>query len=278
LLSTGNSNLLAGSVNGKFDMRRGDNGFGASVVGNYGQTALTDDDWHVTTENLQGRLRYDRYLADRMSLFLIGTARHDRFEGLDVRFNVDPGVKYLFVNSDATKLWAELGYDFEYDINRTDAITTTDPTTMMLARTGDKTRTDHSARAFLGFRQAFNKDVTFSTGLEYLQSFVDSSQNRINYDALVAANLGAGFSFGAGFSLRLDDGHLPGKEAVDTSSTFSIIYTFSDAAPPPAPPPPPPCSCPPPPAPPTSAAPAPETNTPPPAPATMPAPPTTTTP
>ena len=27
----------------------------------------------ATTENLQGRLRYDRYLTDRLSLFLIGT-------------------------------------------------------------------------------------------------------------------------------------------------------------------------------------------------------------
>ncbi|HEY4016344.1 MAG TPA: DUF481 domain-containing protein [Polyangiaceae bacterium] len=290
LFATGNSQLIAASLNGKFDMRRDENGFGASLVGNYGETQGGDGQLHDATENLQGRLRYDRYLADRMSVFLIGTVRHDRFEGLDVRFNVDPGAKYLFLNSDATKLWGELGYDFQYDIRRDDARVQldamgnviTDPATgapLLL----DKTKADHSARAFIGFREAFNKDVTFSTGIEYLQSFVESTQYRVNYDALLAANVGAGFSFGVGFSLRYDHGHLPDKKDLDTSTTFSIIYTFSDAAPAPAPPPPAPCSCPPPPPPvvPATAAPAaaPETNTPPPAPATMPAPaPSPTTP
>ena len=155
------------------------------------------------------------------------------------------------MNSDATKLWGELGYDFQYDVRRDDARTQLDamgnvimdPATMERRSSSTRRTVDHSARVFAGFRQAFNKDVTFSTGIEYLQSFVDSTQYRINYDALLAANLGAGFSFGAGFSLRFDHGHLPDKKDLDTTTTFSIIYTFSDAA---APPPPPPCSCPPP--------------------------------
>jgi hypothetical protein len=281
--ATGNSQLIATSLNGKFDMRRGDNGFGASIVGNYGETEGSDDQLHDATENLQGRLRYDRYLAQRMSVFLIGTVRHDRFEGLDARFNVDPGAKYIFVNSDETKFWGELGYDFQYDIRRDEARIQLDAMGMPIvgAPLLDKTATDHSARVFVGFRQAFNKDVTFSTGIEYLQSFVESDQYRINYDALLAANVGAGFSFGAGFSLRYDNAHLSARLPLDTSTTFSIIYTFSDAAPPP---PPPPCSCPPPPppapAPPALVAPppAPETNTPPPAPATMPPPAPSTTP
>src|SRR5580704_17115089 len=38
-LATGNSNLLAGTINGAFDRRRGANEFGASLLGNYGQSA-----------------------------------------------------------------------------------------------------------------------------------------------------------------------------------------------------------------------------------------------
>jgi putative salt-induced outer membrane protein YdiY len=239
-LSTGNSQLVAGTVNGKFDLRRGPNGFGASLVGNYGEGAAAGQGWQVTTENVQGRLRYDRYVSERVSLFLIGTVRHDRFQGLDARFNVDPGAKYLFLNADTTKFWSELGYDFQYDIRRNDALETmATPPTML-----DKTASDHSVRVFVGFRHAFNKDVTFSTGVEYLQSFVHSTQYRLNYDALLAAGLGAGFSVGVGFTARYDHSPLPNKSDLDTSTTLSLIYAFSELAAPPPAPPPPPCNCP----------------------------------
>lgn len=93
LLTTGNSRLLALSMNGAFDMRRAENGFGASIVGNYGQGAPPGKPVDTTAENVQGRLRYDRYLVDSLSLFLITTGRYDRFQGLAFRLNLDPGVK-----------------------------------------------------------------------------------------------------------------------------------------------------------------------------------------
>ncbi len=258
MLATGNSQQVAATVNGKFDMRRGPDAVGASLVGNYGESAPAKQDLQVTTENLQGRLRYERYVSDRVSLFLIGTARHDRFQGLDVRFNADPGVKYLFLDDEATKLWGELGYDFQYDIRRSDALlipaTATAP-----ASTLDKTASDHSGRFFAGFRHAFSKDVTFSTGVEYLQSFVHSKRARINWDVLLAAGLGAGLSVGVGFSLRYDNAPLATVTSnVDTATTVSLIYALSDIPAPP-PPPPPPCHCPeaPPPAPALSSPPAP---------------------
>ena len=252
LLTTGNSRTAAGTVNGKFDMRRGADGFGASLIGNFGEGAAQGQGWHVTTQNLQGRVRYDRFVIDRMSLFLIATGRNDRFQGLDFRLNVDPGVKYLFMNEDATKLWGEAGYDVQYDVRRGDALGAPDangnpqvdangnPVPPLL----DKTATDHSSRLFVGLRHEFNKGVTFATGVEYLQSFVKSTQYRVNFDALVAANLGAGLSIGIGFSARYDHAPLPGKQDLDTSTMLSLIYAFSDIAAPP-PPSPPPCVNPP---------------------------------
>ena len=275
---TGNSRLIAATINGKVDLRRDANGFGASVLGNYGEGAQPGQNLQVTTQNIQGRARYDRYLIEQLSLFLIGTARHDRFQGLDVRFNVDPGGKYLFVNLDSTKLWAEAGYDFQYDIRRDDARGVVGSNGQpMVDMNGnpvppliDKTATDHSARLFVGFKHAFNKDVTFSTGLEYLQSFLEANRYRLNYDALLAANVGAGFSFGVGFTARYDHAPLPGKENTDTATTLSLIYSYSDL---PAPPPPP-CNCPAP-APASAPAPAPASA---PAPAPSPATPTSTSP
>jgi uncharacterized protein DUF481 len=267
-LATGNSRMLAMTANGKFEMRRGANGFGAAIIGNYGESATGPGAPETTTtENFQGRLRYDRYLLDRLSLFLIGTVRHDKFQGLDGRLNVDPGVKYMFVLTPPTTLWAELGYDFEYDSRNGDLsnLEQVDPTTGMPDPNLpllSKTATDHSVRAFIGFKHAFNAHVTFVTGLEYLQSLYSSdtvlsgasTDYRINYDALFAANVGAGFSLGLGFSARYDHVPLPQKENTDTVTTVNLIYAFSDAAPPPPTcpcpillPPPPPVNPPPPP-------------------------------
>jgi putative salt-induced outer membrane protein len=228
LLTTGNARLLALTASGVFDTRFDNNGVLVSILGNYGQGAPQGSAVRATAQNIQGRLRYDRYVIDEASVFLINTGRHDRFQGLDFRYNLDPGFKYLFVKEPRTSLWAEAGYDFQYDVRRDDARPVLDanknPTGVLL----DKTATDHSTRLFAGFKHAFNQEVTFSTGLEYLQSVVDSTRYRLNYDALFAAKLGAGLALGFGFTTRYDHAPLPGKEQVDTTTTVSLIYAFSD--------------------------------------------------
>jgi hypothetical protein len=242
--ATGNSRLLAATANGAFDTRFNNNGIGISALANYGRSATTGQPVATSTENVQGRARYDRYIIDQASFFLITTGRHDRFQGIDFRLNVDPGFKYLFVIEQANAVWAEAGYDFQYDIRRDDALI--DP--MMMQPPLDKTAVDHSSRLFLGMRHAFNEQVTLSGGVEYLQSFVETTRNRINFDALFAAKVGAGLAFGVGFGLRYDHAPLPGKESLDTTTNVSLIYSFSDAkeeTPPPATQPPTPAPPPP---------------------------------
>jgi hypothetical protein len=92
----------------------------------------------------------------------------------------------------------------------------------------DKTALDHSIRAFVGHKHAFNKEVTLSLGLEYLQSVVDTDRYRSNADALFAAKVGGGLAVGLGVSGRYDHQPLPGKETLDTATTLSLIYAFSD--------------------------------------------------
>jgi len=277
-LSTGNSQLLAGTANGKLELRRGDWGFGASLLANYGQGATSPDaDQHVTAENIQGRIRGDYYVSDALSFFLIDTERHDRFQGLAVRTNLDPGLKYLFYKTDATSFWGEVGYDFQYDVRLDSALPEVDGSGNPVLVNGqqaklDKTATSHSGRLFVGLKHAFNTQVTFTTGLEYLQAFASSSGSstdyRLNYDALFAANVAGGLALGLGFSARYDHDPLPGKKDLDTATTVSLIYAFNDppptptaptcpCEPPPPPPPPPPAPAAAPPAPPPAAAPAP---------------------
>jgi putative salt-induced outer membrane protein len=240
MLTTGNSRQLAATSNGAIETRFDANGIGFSLLANYARGGAQGEPVEVTAENVQGRLRYDRYLVERLSLFLINTARRDRFQGLNLRYNLDPGVKYLMVQEPATALWGELGYDFQYDIRRDDARIVLDADGNPVLGSGgepallDKTEVDHSLRAFIGFNHAFNDAVTLATGVEYLQSFVESERSRLNFDALFAAQVGGGLALGLGFGARWDHQPLPGKEELDTTTTVSLIYAFSSVATPPA--------------------------------------------
>jgi putative salt-induced outer membrane protein YdiY len=222
-LSTGNSQLMAGTIAADYQTRFSNNGIGLSLLGNYGESATPGKDLRVSAQNVQGRARYDRYLADRVSVFLINTGRHDRFQGIDFRYNLDPGVKYLFVQKPTTNFWGELGYDFQFDVRRDDAIRLPDGTRL------DKTATDHSTRVYAGLTHAFNDNVNLTTGVEYLQSVIHATHYRINFDALFAAKLGGALALGAGFSARYDHAPLPDKKRLDTVSILSIIYSFSNA-------------------------------------------------
>ncbi len=227
LSSSGNSKLVAFTTSGNYDWRRGANGVGASLVGNYGKSAPPDGEMETTTENLQGRLRYDRYLIEDASVFLLVTGRHDRFQGLAFRLNLDPGFKYLFVNRPKTQLWAEVGYDFQYDTRTSEARNVLDADGMVIDRL-DKHETDHSARAFLGFKHAFNDDVALANGIEYLQSFVDGERYRFNYDVLFTAKVWGDLALGVGFNARYDNTPLPEKVKLDTTSTLSLVYSFTN--------------------------------------------------
>jgi hypothetical protein len=196
--ATGNSRLVAATGTGKFDMRRGDNAFAAAVIGNYSEaysapsaTYVTDPmtgqtvqvpaaapGWKESVENLQGKLRYDRYFSRNFSAFMQLTGTHDAFQAITFRLNLDPGVKYLFYNHPDAKIWGEAGYDFQYDLNYTDGNgieqagaggAQTDPNGIDYLI--QKSDTIHSGRLFAGFQHSFNKEVNLNFGLEYLQGF-----------------------------------------------------------------------------------------------------------
>ena len=250
---SGNSKLLAGTLNGQAEQKVGDNSVGAQVLGNYGRGAPAGEASKTSASNVQGRVRYDRFLSERLTVFGMFTGRTDHLQGLDFRLNVDPGVKYIVVKQESYALWGELGYDLQHDIRWDNAryvlakdasgapIKLADGTPVGVEDPGnpghvqliDKTFTDHSARVFVGYRHAFNKEVTAQTGLEYLQSFRDSGRYRLNFDALLAAKLFDGFSFGMGFTARYDHAPIGDKQTLDTSLVGTLIYAFSDAKPPP---------------------------------------------
>jgi putative salt-induced outer membrane protein len=221
LASAGNSRAIAATTAGKFRLRRGADQVGAGVAANYAESAVNKGEGLQTTvENFQGKVRYDRFLAGSFAVFGSVSARHDRFQGLELRINLDPGFGYYFIDEDKQQLWLEAGYDFQHDIRRDDAIADAYADGYFLGKTNDR----HSVRGFVGYTSELSDSVKVSTGLEYLQGLDPATNYRLNWDGAVTSAVGKGFSIATAVSVRYDHNPIPGVENTDIVTSISLVY------------------------------------------------------
>jgi len=224
ILSSGNSRNLAATAGGQFRYRDGIHQFSAAAAGNYGESGKTDEGVQQTVGNVQGLVRYDLFFAEHWSGFLQVGARRDRFQGLDLRLNVDPGISYYFLEEQKHRLWLEAGYDFQHDVRRTEQVDEARQADPL----GDYPRTTdrHSARLFVGYDNQLNTFVTFTTGVEYLQPFDPSAAWRLTWNNALKSAISDQFSLATTFTLRYDHEPLPGVKDTDTITSVSLVYTF----------------------------------------------------
>jgi len=220
LLATGNADSFAATGLAALRIRRAENEFSASAAANYSGTLADDGPDATTVENYQGKVRYDRFLTESVALFLSVSARRDRFQGLDLRLNFDPGVAYYFIDNDAIGLWGELGYDYQYDVRRDQNLRDALPQII------NKTASRNSGRLFAGYRHKINESVHFMTGLEFLLGVPDTEYWRLNWDVGLTAAIAERFSIATTFSLKYDNQPLPGVKKTDTLTAVNLVYTF----------------------------------------------------
>lgn len=222
LFTSGNSKLVSMTGASRFRARREDNQLSMAAAANYGRSAVPDEDMRTSVKNFQGKVRYDRFLGAGFAAFLALSGRNDRFQGLDLRLNLDPGIAYYFIDQEKHQLWTEVGYDFQYDVRT--------PEAMRLAiaedRELDKTEVRHSARFFLGYENNLSETVTFNTGVEYLQGLEESKYWRLNWDAGLTSSVSNALSIATTFGLRYDNAPLPGIATTDTVTAVSLVYTL----------------------------------------------------
>lgn len=221
MLSGGNSRSLGTTASGKFRLRRTDNQLSAAVAENYGQAAAgPDEPVRTNTQNVQGKVRYDRFLSSRFAVFGAASALNDRFQSLDLRLNLDPGIALYVLDEPKHQLWTELGYDFQYDVRRQNALDEAELTGEEL----DKTESRHSGRLFLGYRNDLAKGVLFETGVEYIQAVKDTENWRLNWDVAFQAAIAGSFSVANTLSFRYDNNPLPGIKDTDLTAALTLVY------------------------------------------------------
>ena len=237
-LASGNARSFQGTVNGRVRVRRRKHEGRSAVAGNYGRAAAdADADVETTVLNVQGMARYDYFFARRWSAFLMATARHDRFQGLDLRLNIDPGVAFYALQQPNHRLWFEAGYDFQLDLRRDEAIFvreendadgdgTIEPGEVTTRQIADERQVNHAARLFAGYTNLLSERVTFDTGLEYLQSVIVARRLRLNWINALSIQLAGRFGMAATFTLRYENQPLPGIEKLDTMTAIQLTLRF----------------------------------------------------
>lgn len=224
-LSQGNSRAIALTGAADYSVRRSASQFAAQAAVNYGRSAPTiGDPYETTVENYQARLRYDYFFADNVAGFFAVSARKDRFQGLDLRLNVGPGLAYYFLDEKDERLWVELGYDFQFDLRDQDYIdelAIAEPPQVIA-----KNEKRHNVRGFIGYDNQVAEAVKFSTGLEYLQNVTAAENARLNFDAGLAVQLNQDFAVAMTLSLKYDNNPLPEVEKTDLVTALNLVYTM----------------------------------------------------
>jgi putative salt-induced outer membrane protein len=222
LFSSGNARTIALTSVLRTRLRRDDHQFSGAAAINYGRAGKKGQEIGGTVENYQGLLRYDYFIVPDISLFLQSTARRDKFQGLDLRLNIDPGIAYYFINEKTHRLWGEIGYDLQYDIRREQDRVQKDPTQPR----ADKTQTLHNARLFVGYENKLRKEVSFISSLEYLQNFADPETFRFIADIGLKSNIADHLALATTYTARYENKPLPNITELDSIASFNLVYSL----------------------------------------------------
>lgn len=221
LFSAGNARQVALTSYVRSRFRRDEHQFSGGLAVNYARAGKKGQEIDATIENYQGLLRYDYFLTNEVSLFLQSTARRDRFQGLDLRLNVDPGVAYYFINTKTHRLQAELGYDLQHDVRREQDRDAPPPAPRL-----EKTKTLHNARAFLGYENKLRSEVSFVASFEYIQNFADPETLRFIADIGLKSQVASHLALATTYTARYENKPLPDIAQLDSIASVTLVYSL----------------------------------------------------
>ena len=230
LFSAGNARTIAFTTLGRVRLRRDEHQFSAAATANFARAGKRGETVDTTVENYQGLLRYDYFLTNEISFFAQSTGRRDRFQGLDLRLNVDPGVAYYFINTKTHRLQVEAGYDLQHDIrrdaSRAQPVPDDAPPGTPAPPPLDKSSTLHNARLFLGYENKLRKEVALIASIEYLQNFADFETYRFIADIGLKSNVAERLALATTYTARYENKPLPTVADLDSIASVNLVYSF----------------------------------------------------
>lgn len=170
-----------------------------------------------TTENFNGRGKYEFFLSDLDSLFAAAGVRYDRFNGMVPRVNGQVGYGRYFIQEEKVRFWGEIGYDIMFTHYRQVPGAT--------MRFSDD-EVVHSARLFFGLEHQLHEFLSYVGGLEGFLNVEEPKASRFVFDNAIRSTLSDSFKLElkARFMYEAQP-VVPGAKKLDTALVLSILYS-----------------------------------------------------
>ena len=157
--------------------------------------------------------RYDRFLSDKDSLYVLAGAFHDKYAGYDIRAHEQIGYSRLFVDNDKTKFRGEIGADWAQEDYFDETI---DPNFQHII----------AARIMLGVKQNFNDKVSFEDIFEAYENVIDLEDLRILNTAALTSTLSGKLSLKLSHTLIFDNVPVEGLKKLDQTTMVTLVVSL----------------------------------------------------
>ena len=193
---------------------------GSALIDENGDGVLSEEERRKTrvrtAQRAEGDLRYDRFLTDRNSLYVLGGAFTDPYAGYDSRFNGQMGYSHLLLYEAAaedpvTSLSAEVGVDAARE----------DYTDGVVPNRGMK----YNARGGLGFVRVLTKTLAFGQDLEVFVNVQDPKDTRLISDTAITNELTQTMSVKLSYTMTYDTDPVDGYVPADHQGLVSLVAT-----------------------------------------------------
>ncbi|HEU5055956.1 MAG TPA: DUF481 domain-containing protein [Kofleriaceae bacterium] len=249
IMTTGNSRVTTFSAGGNASRKEKGNKFSLEGGAAYARSSIflaVDGNMNgvidpsevsrpsqTTTRAWYGKGRYDRFLTDNNSLYVVGGLAGDRPAGKDLVGNGQLGYSRQVFQNEVHLLVAEVGYDYTYE-----------------SLVGGESNSIHSLRTFAGYGGKLSDETGVDGSVEALFNVneydtpagtIDRFQdNRVTSRMSITTKMFGDLSFRFAFEARYDNapsprppfaipyaaGFAPLAESLDTKTEASLIYNF----------------------------------------------------
>lgn len=223
-LATGNTNYYAvnGALNGshhagknRVTLLAGVNLGAARAIIDVDEDGVPEgiaDEFTENARRMYADARYDRFLSDKDSVYVLAGAFHDRFAGFDLRAHEQIGYSRFLVRNAETEIRVELGADWAQE----DYVSDVEPAYQNIV----------AARILFGLSQKFGDQVTLTDQLEVYENVLDFEDVRILNAATLTSALSGKLSIKLTHALIFDNVPVEGFRPLDQTTMITLVASL----------------------------------------------------
>jgi putative salt-induced outer membrane protein YdiY len=183
-----------------------------------------DEPFKPSAERYSAGLRYDRFLSDRDSLYLLVGGYSDQFAGYDLRTHEQLGYSRLIVDQERsigqgddavalkTTVVGEIGIDWAQE-NFVEGV---DPQTDQII----------AGRAMVGLTHQITETTSFTDTIEVYENVQDLEDVRVLNEAALSTTFTDKISFKISHSLLFDNVPVTGRRKLDSTTLVTLVASI----------------------------------------------------